>query len=625
MTPRPRTLPRPLLRPVDATLRDGRFAAHQQAILELYLSVPDDDYLLGFRRRRGLPAPGTELGGWYGGGVYHVFGQVLGGFARLHRATGDPRPREKALALLRGWDACVEEDGYALYNPRGQVFDPHYEYEKLLGGLLDCLEILQAPCEEGIRRISGWAAGALDRSGPADPGRNDDHREWHTLPENLYRAYDLLGDPLFREMAEAFEYPFYWNRFLDPAGFAFEPRHAYSHVNNLGGAAMAFRVRGDPRYRDLCVRAYDEITAHHLYATGGYGPAERMFAPAGYLGDALLAPLERGFGHCEIACCSFAVFKLTGHLLGIAGEARFADWAEQMMHNVLAAQPVPHPPGFLQYYAEYYRNGGSKRSSDGRIHEDGLTYEWPCCSGTLPEAVADYSRLVFAESDTALHVCQYVSADCDTPLASAAIRTGYPLEDDVRLVLSRRSEALREVALRIPGWCDGFEVQFGDRCIRARSPLTRAPDTGVPDAAGQPGPDEPFPVPPDGWLRIPADAIPEEGITIRIRQPVVFRPVDEAHPDLAALVVGPLAYAADQAAILAPPDGTDPPLAPAALAAALLEPRAPDGTIDTKPGAVVHYPMKRLRFRPLAGIPEGVPYYLYLGVRNSRTPPDRTD
>jgi hypothetical protein len=570
-----------LPRPVDATLGEGWYNTHQRAILGYYLAIPDDDLLFGFRRRRMLPSPGTELGGWYGGGVYHVFGQILGGLARLHRATGDPLARDKALSLLSGFEACVEEDGYAFQNRRNEVFDPLYEYEKLLGGLLDCFDILGVDCAATIRRITRWAEANLDRSGSSDPTRNDSEKEWHTLSENLYRAFQLLGDDVFLELAGTFEYPYYWNRFLDPGGFSFEPRHAYSHVNNLSGAAMAYRVKGDLRYLEICIRAYDEITRNQLYATGGYGPAEKMFGTPGYLGAALLAPLERSFGHCEIDCCSYAVFKLSRYLLEATGDARFADWPERMMYNVLGAQPVPRPGGFLQYYAEYYRNGGSKRSTDGRLHDDGLTYEWPCCSGTLPQAVAEYSRLVFYTSDDTLYVTQYLPASVDISLASGEIRTRYPFEDEVEILFPRISNDLHEIALRVPTWCREFTAESGSEIWRVMED------------------DRPS----DSWLRIPAASVRDGRIMVHISQHIEFIPVDAEHPNLVALRYGPLVYAADKVALLLDPSP------------GILEPRAIDGTITTQPGVILRYPQKRLVFRPLMNIPEGEPYYLYLTAR----------
>lgn len=36
--------------------------------------------------------------------------------------------------------------------------------------------------------------------------------EWYTLPENLLRAYQLFGDPLYRDFAMTWLYPYVWDK-----------------------------------------------------------------------------------------------------------------------------------------------------------------------------------------------------------------------------------------------------------------------------------------------------------------------------------------------------------------------------------------------------------------------------
>ena len=70
-------------------LTDGMFAAQQSAARDYYVGINDDDLLWGFRTRAGKPAPGSRLMGWYGSGIYHVFGQILSGLVRLSKSMSD--------------------------------------------------------------------------------------------------------------------------------------------------------------------------------------------------------------------------------------------------------------------------------------------------------------------------------------------------------------------------------------------------------------------------------------------------------------------------------------------------------------------------------------------------------
>ena len=100
--------------------------------------------------------------------------------------------------------------------------------------------------------------------------------EWYTLPENLYRAYQLTGEQKYLDFAQEWDYTYLWDK-LNNKDSAIGPRHAYSQVNSLSSAAMAYEVTGKKYYLDAIENGYTEITERHTYATGGYGPAECLF------------------------------------------------------------------------------------------------------------------------------------------------------------------------------------------------------------------------------------------------------------------------------------------------------------------------------------------------------------
>ena len=99
-----------------------------------------------------------------GAGFGHAFGQYLGAYAKMYAITGDDGLLSKARALLHGWAECIEADGYGFNNPVGSVPDLHYEYEKLLGGLLDVAEHAGVPeALDHADRLTGWAERNLSR------------------------------------------------------------------------------------------------------------------------------------------------------------------------------------------------------------------------------------------------------------------------------------------------------------------------------------------------------------------------------------------------------------------------------------------------------------------------------
>lgn len=357
--------PRVFLQPFNydgVRLLDGPFARQLADTRDYYLNIPDANILKGFRQQAGLPAPGQDLGGWclHDAGV--VFGQWLSGMARLSKATGDADLRDKAVHLMTEWGKTLSSLVYS-----------HYVYDKYVCGLLDMFEYAgQSAALPLLAQCTAWASDNLSRR--RLPASDDDSQggyftgdsEWYTLAEHLYRAYQLTGEARYREFAEVWLYPHYWEMFTGKKPPAPHGFHGYSHVNALSSAAMAYAVSGDPEYLTCIVSAYDYFQNTQCYATGGYGPGEKLMRPDGSLGESIVVePNDRFLRYhigrsFEAPCGTWAVFKLGRYLLQFTGEARYGDWMEQVLYNGIGASLPMAPKGRTFYYSDYRLSGGSK-------------------------------------------------------------------------------------------------------------------------------------------------------------------------------------------------------------------------------------------------------------------------
>jgi hypothetical protein len=86
--------------------------------------------------------------------------------------------------------------------------------------------------------------------------------------------------------------------------------HGYSHVNSFNGTPLAYAVSGDERYLRMARNAYDFVRNTQMFATGGFGPGERLVGYEGDLGRAL----EMHADTAEIPCGSWAGFKLSRYM-----------------------------------------------------------------------------------------------------------------------------------------------------------------------------------------------------------------------------------------------------------------------------------------------------------------------
>ncbi len=428
-------------------LGDGRLRDQVEDIKNDYLAIPDDDLLKGFRTRAGLPAPGNDLGGWYSDDSFNIFGQIISGLSRLFAATGDPACKAKVDALLSGWSKCIGPDGYFYYSMKPNAF--HYTYDKMVGGLVDAyLYCGNTSAIEDLGRITNWAVAHLDRTREYANTRNSSC-EWYTLTENLYRAYLATGDTKYRDFGAVWEYPDYWGIFArkgDVFGDYKGNYHAYSHVNTLGGAAAAYLVSGERRYLDTLINAYDFLTTRQTFATGGFGPEEKLQRGRGDL----VRSLGAGIHHFETQCGSWAVFKLAKSLLRFTGDARFGDWIELMIFNGIGASNPTRPAGTVQYYSNYRLYGASKANDMG---------PWTCCAGTRPMAAADYSDLIWFKDASNLYVNLYTPSTVRWSPAGAGIEIAQKgaLESGAGIVftVALGFPAAFGIKFRVPGWIAG--------------------------------------------------------------------------------------------------------------------------------------------------------------------------
>src|SRR5437667_5886195 len=154
-------------------LLDGMLNKQYQATRDYYFNLPNDDLLLGYRKRAGLPAPGAELGGWYSHDIGNALPQWLSAMARMYKATGDTAVLEKATYLMSEWAKAIEPDGYFYYSRK--PFPVTYSYDKTVCGLVDLYHYAgQKEALRHLEKITDWAIQNLVRTNPNPTAEHPD-------------------------------------------------------------------------------------------------------------------------------------------------------------------------------------------------------------------------------------------------------------------------------------------------------------------------------------------------------------------------------------------------------------------------------------------------------------------
>lgn len=499
----------------SVALTGGPLKSQYDFIHGHYLGLDNDRLLRVYRQHAGLAAPGLDMGGWYGEGGFipgHSLGQYLSGLARLGRSTGDAACHRKVAAIVDGFAAALAANPDPYAGPGAQRVWPAYVLDKHIIGLLDAYTL--SGVERARSLIPAVVRGALPFIPPVSRDRvgvkTPPYDETYILPENLFAAARLTGDPRLRDLAVKYllDAPYF-----DPLAHGEDVlagRHAYSHIMALSSAARAYVELGDPRYRAAAANGWKYLEAQR-YASGGWGPNETLVrASTADLFDSLTTTAD----HFETPCGSYATMKLARYLMRFTADAPYGDGLERVMYNGLLAVRPPDSQGNSPYYSSY--NPGATKVF--------YPAKWPCCSGTLVQGVADYVRNVYFQAPGAIYVNLFTPSRVRWSVAGRRVslvqQTDYPAGEQVTLSVDTDVPTAFAIMIRIPGWLRRDpEIHVNGH----RAALTAAPGT--------------FAALRRTWHR-------GDRIELRLPQDLRTEPIDSSHGGTVALMRGPVMYCA---------------------------------------------------------------------------------
>lgn len=489
-----------------------------------FLNLEDDRLLKVFRQKAGLPAPGEEMGGWYDGSGFslehndfhafipgHSFGQYVSALSRCYAATGSEPTKTKINRLVKGYAET--------FDPKAKFFIdyrlPAYTYDKLSCGLIDAHEFAHDPMAMDVHEklthaiVAYLPEKALSRQEQRSRHHKDTSYTWdetYTLPENLFLAYQRSGKTFYRDMAKQYlEDDTYFNP-LSEGNNVLPFEHAYSHVNAFSSAMQAYITLGSEKHLQAAKNGFEMLLKTQSFATGGWGPNESFGEPGtGQLGDSL----HLTHASFETPCGAYGHFKITRYLLLATKDSKYGDSMERVLYNtILGAWPI-QPDGTSFYYSDYATTG--KKGWYGQ--------KWPCCSGTFPQLAADYHISAYLRAADGVYVNLFTPSKLtwtdDRGHYAIKQETKYPFDNKIQIQVSGSQSSEYTISVRIPSWA-------------GPSPVLSVNGNHVADV--QPG----------TFASMRRTWKDGDRVELELPMPLRLEVVDANHPDLVALIQGPL-------------------------------------------------------------------------------------
>ena len=455
------------------------------------LETPENAAVLSnFRVAAGLEK-GKHLGTNWGDGDCYKWLEAV---ARVYGATRD----ERLGRLLDDWVAVIAKaqapDGYISMNvqltEKTRFAKPHHHELYNMGHLLTAAAVHHRMTgKDSFLAVGRKLGDFLVRTfGPRPPELA--HFGWN--PSNIMGLVDLYretGDRRYLDLAGTFvsmrgSAPGGSDLTQDHVPLRDETQavgHAVCACYLYAGAADVVAETGETALLQGLERIWASACTRRMYVTGAVGSFRNGTSPRG-------DPVHEAFGrdyelpsrtaYAE-TCANIANAMWNRRMLGLTGEARYADVAERVLYNSMLSAIGTSGKGFF-YCNPLERTDDQTDLSFHHTAERWSVHRCFCCPPQVIRTLAKLHEWVYGLSEDAVWVNLYGGSLLETVLpgggrASVEQQTDYPWSGEVRIAVRAAPSRTIAIMLRIPAWADGATL-----AVNGQDPVRAEPGTYVP-------------------------------------------------------------------------------------------------------------------------------------------------
>ena len=216
--------------------------------------------------------------------------------------------------------------------------------------------------------------------------------------------------------------------------------HAVRAMYASCGATDYYAEAGDGAYRETLERLWRDLVNRKMYITGGVGSREAGES----IGLAYELPNAQAYGE---SCAAIGNMMWNWRMLGITGEARFADVMERALYNGINSGMSLS--GTLYCYRNPLESAGEKIRN--------AWYDTTCCPPNLERVLASLPGYFYNTSAKGLYINFYDNSRLDWHLESGRglkveQQTNYPWDGVVEITVTPSVAETFSIFLRAPGW-----------------------------------------------------------------------------------------------------------------------------------------------------------------------------
>ncbi len=215
--------------------------------------------------------------------------------------------------------------------------------------------------------------------------------------------------------------------------------HAVRAMYLYSGAADVAAVTGDTGYVRAMKTVWNDVVQRNMYVTGGIG------ATGDNEGFGTDYELPNDLAYCE-TCASVGMVFWNHRMNQMTGDARYMDVLERSLYN--GALDGVSLKGDRFFYDNVL-------ASDGK-NERREWFGTACCPSNISRLVASVGNYIYGVSGDGIWVNLFVGSETEVEAGGTKValkmKTGYPWDGKVRIMVEPERDARFTLRLRIPSW-----------------------------------------------------------------------------------------------------------------------------------------------------------------------------
>ena len=243
--------------------------------------------------------------------------------------------------------------------------------------------------------------------------------------------------------------------------------HCVRAMYLLSGMIDVASACQDASLMDACRRLYDNVVDHRMYITGGIGST--------HIGEAFTIDyhLPNRTAYTE-TCAAIALAQVCGRMIGASRpeethaplSSSFADTLERTIYNGILSGISLDGTGFFYenpLSIDLKFNHPNVSTKDKEYYPETTRRKVFSCSCCPPNVLRFYASLgdyLYSVEGNTLYVHQYMDSEVATHSLYLQQQTDYPASGKIRFFIRREDPSIRRLALRLPGWCDQFDLDL---------------------------------------------------------------------------------------------------------------------------------------------------------------------